>query len=297
MEKKHLSYADVDALARERAQELGHWTFGQPHLDALAVYAVPRGGIPATYALGQHLKLKLVNDPARADFIFDDIIATGDTRQRYKKHCKPFHALIEAKAGDPWVVFPWEVSADGADHSVTDNFTRILQYIGEDPTREGLKETPQRMAKAWKELCSGYGKDPMEVLKVFEDGAAAYDEMVVVKAIPFHSVCEHHMLPFSGKAAVAYVPAGRIVGLSKIYRLVDIFARRLQVQERLTTQIADAIQRALLPKGVAVYLQAEHFCMACRGIGQDGIQTCTSALRGCLHEGPARAEFLQIIKP
>lgn len=159
--------------------------------------------------------------------------------------------------------------------------------------REGLQETPERVAKAWEFWTRGYGMNPAEILKTFEDGAQAYDEMVLVKDIPLYSKCEHHLADIFGTACVAYIPDGRVVGLSKLSRLVDCFARRLQVQERMTAQIADAINTHLKPKGVGVLIRARHMCMESRGICQQGHHTVTSALRGAMKDQPAaRAEFL-----
>lgn len=159
--------------------------------------------------------------------------------------------------------------------------------------REGLQETPERVAKAWEFWTRGYGMNPADILKTFEDGAQAYDEMVLVKDIPLYSKCEHHLADIFGTACVAYIPDGRVVGLSKLSRLVDCFARRLQVQERMTAQIADAIDTHLKPKGVGVLIRARHMCMESRGICQQGHHTVTSALRGAMKEQPAaRAEFL-----
>lgn len=169
----------------------------------------------------------------------------------------------------------------------------MLTYIGEDPDREGLLETPKRVAKAWGHWCSGYDQDPSELLKVFSDGAEGVSEMVVVRDIPFYSQCEHHMAPFFGTATVAYIPNGKIVGLSKINRLVDMFARRLQVQERLTNQVADALNDNLQPLGVGVMIKARHMCVESRGVAHSGCETVTTALRGALLEqGDSRAEFL-----
>ena len=169
----------------------------------------------------------------------------------------------------------------------------VLRAIGEDPSRGGLLETPERVAKAWQHWFSGYDRDPADVLKVFEDGAEGVDEMVLVKDIPFYSHCEHHMAPIFGTATVAYIPNGRIVGLSKLSRLVDIFARRLQVQERMTTQVADALVEHLRPHGVGVLVKARHLCMESRGVCQQGHHTVTTALRGVMREDArARAEFL-----
>mgnify|MGYP003111507461 CR=1 FL=1 len=165
-----------------------------------------------------------------------------------------------------------------------------------DQCREGVQETPERVAKAYEHWFKGYDQDPKEVLKVFEDGADGYDEMVLETDIPVYSHCEHHMAAIFGVAHIAYVPDGRIVGLSKIPRLVDVFARRLQVQERLTTQIADCLNEQLLPKGVGVVLQCRHMCMESRGICTPGVVTTTSALRGCMKNEPeARAEFLDLV--
>lgn len=169
----------------------------------------------------------------------------------------------------------------------------LLQAIGEDPMRPGLLETPMRVAKAWGEWTDGYGKNPADVLKTFEDGAEGVDEMVTQKDIEIYSHCEHHMAPFFGVAHIAYIPNGKIVGLSKLARLADIFAHRLQVQERLTNQIADALVEHLQPIGVGVVVEAKHFCMCSRGVNKQGSTTITSALRGAIKDKPeARAEFL-----
>lgn len=168
----------------------------------------------------------------------------------------------------------------------------LLRAIGENPDREGLVDTPERVARAWFEWAAGYREDPAVVLKSFEDGANGYDEMIVLDAIPVQSMCEHHLAPFVGVAAVGYIPDGRIVGLSKIPRLVDVFAKRLQVQERLTLQIADAMMEHLKPKGVGVVIRAEHFCMSTRGVHKPGVFTTTSALRGVFLDAGAREEFL-----
>ena len=172
---------------------------------------------------------------------------------------------------------------------------RQLEMIGEDPEREGLLKTPERVAKAWQFLTHGYGLDPDEVLRsaLF---AEDYSEMVLVKDIEVYSLCEHHALPFFGKAHVAYIPNGHIVGLSKIPRVVDVFARRLQVQERLTLQIRDAIDRVLKPEGVAVVIEAQHLCMMMRGAEKQNSMTTTSAMSGAfLDNDNTRAEFMRLI--
>lgn len=169
---------------------------------------------------------------------------------------------------------------------------QLLQHIGDDADREGLSDTPGRVIKAWTEWGAGYAMDPAVILKTFEDGAT--DEMVVERNIPFFSHCEHHMAPFFGKVTIGYVPKGRIVGLSKMNRLVDCFARRLQVQERLTAQIADAMFEHLDPLGVGVRVSAQHMCVMSRGIKHAGCDTVTSAVRGCFTERDTRAEFMAL---
>lgn len=162
--------------------------------------------------------------------------------------------------------------------------------------REGLRDTPERFARAWEEWTAGYAQSPADVLKTFEDGAEHYDEMLLQRDIPLYSHCEHHLAPFFGVAHIAYIPAGRIVGLSKLSRLVDVFARRLQVQERMTNQIADALDRVLAPIGVAVVLECRHLCMESRGIERAGTLTKTSALRGAIKTQPeTRAEFYSML--
>ncbi|MBG89547.1 MAG: GTP cyclohydrolase I FolE [Verrucomicrobiales bacterium] len=171
----------------------------------------------------------------------------------------------------------------------------VIQKQEGGKLREGLQETPKRYAKAMAHWFSGYGADIADILKVFEDGADNYDQMVVVKDIPIYSHCEHHIAPIFGTATIAYIPNGKIVGLSKLSRLADAFARRLQVQERLTTQIADALQEHLEPLGVGVLIRARHMCMESRGICQQGHHTITTALHGVIKDEPeTRAEFMSL---
>jgi GTP cyclohydrolase I len=175
-----------------------------------------------------------------------------------------------------------------------DNFRTILSELGEDPHRIGLLRTPHRAAKAMEYLTSGYRMDIEKVLNgaIFEE---RYDEMVLVKNIDFFSMCEHHILPFFGKCHVAYIPNGKIVGLSKLPRIVDVFARRLQVQERMTRQIADTIDEYLSPLGVAVICEGQHMCMAMRGVEKQNSHTVTSAMLGAFKEPKTRAEFMTLI--
>lgn len=172
----------------------------------------------------------------------------------------------------------------------------ILEAIGENPEREGLKKTPLRVAKMYEEIFSGIGKEPASELKVLK--GENFDEIVLAKDIPFYSMCEHHILPFHGKAHVAYIPKdNRIVGISKLLRVVEILSRRLQIQERLTSQIADVINETLNPKGVVVIIEAEHLCITMRGIKKSGSIIKTSVVRGIFRENEkARAEVLSLIK-
>ncbi len=173
----------------------------------------------------------------------------------------------------------------------------LLAYAGDDPAREGLIDTPQRVAKAYRELFAGYQQDAGEILsRVFEE-VEGYDDMVLVRDIPFASHCEHHMVPFVGKAHVAYFPSEGVVGLSKLARLVDMYARRFQTQEAMTAQIVEAIETHLKPRGVAVYVEAEHMCMSMRGVSKQGASTVTTRFTGVFRDDPAeQVRFLTMAK-
>jgi len=189
-----------------------------------------------------------------------------------------------------------ELISEELDHdSIVKAVHDILKSIGEDPEREGLLRTPERVAKAYQELLSGYRTDPIELLNeaIFE---VSYDEMVIVRDIEFYSMCEHHMLPFLGRAHVAYLPKGKVIGLSKIPRIVDMFARRLQVQERMTKQIADLIDELLHPKGVAVVVEGLHLCSVMRGVKKHNARMTTSSMSGAFRTNlSTRQEFLDNI--
>lgn len=300
MEKLYLTQAQCQKAAASIAE---HWrvVWDRPLSHNLFVYGVPRGGIPVAYLVrGSDCNptTRVVEKPEDANLIVDDIIDSGATRDRYHTAFPniPFLALtdfLDVERNGAWVVFPWEKG--DRDQSADDVVTRLLQFIGEDPNRGGLKDTPQRVLKAWKEWTSGYGQDPATVIKWFEDGSENYDEMVFVKDIPFYSHCEHHLAPFFGTATIAYLPDKRVIGLSKLGRVLEIFARRLQVQERMTTQIADALNEHLKPLGVGVLVRARHMCMESRGLSRQGHHTVTSALRGKFFLDPTvRSEFLAI---
>src|SRR5690606_128848 len=177
------------------------------------------------------------------------------------------------------------------------DWRRFLESIGEDADRPGLHETPARVAKAWKHWASGYQQNPAEVLKVFEDGAEQYSELILVRNIPVYSHCEHHLAPFFGSATIGYLPQGRIVGLSKLTRLVECFAKRLQVQERLTIQVANALMTHMKPLSVGVVVRCRHLCTESRGIRTPGEETVTSAMLGGMRTNLAsRTEFLALAR-
>jgi GTP cyclohydrolase I len=182
-----------------------------------------------------------------------------------------------------------------AEDPIEGHIDALLKELGEDPARDGLVKTPSRVAKAYRFLTSGYAQDPQEILNgaMFD---VDYDEMVLVRDIEFYSLCEHHMVPFFGAVHVGYIPNGRVVGLSKIPRLVEMFSRRLQVQERLTMQIAETIENILSPKGVGVVVESKHLCMVMRGVQKQDSYAITSSMRGAFSDDPkTRAEFMNLI--
>jgi GTP cyclohydrolase I len=173
----------------------------------------------------------------------------------------------------------------------------LLRWAGDDPSREGLLDTPKRVAAAYEELFQGYSQDPAEILSTIFEEVEGYDDMVLVKDIPFTSHCEHHMVPFVGKAHIAYFPTEGVVGLSKLARVVDVYARRLQTQETMTAQITDAINAALKPRGIAVLIEAEHMCMSMRGVQKQGASTITTRFTGAFRDDPAeQARFYQMVR-
>lgn len=291
-EQIHLTYADLLDRARRLVGPLPHGT---------RAYGIPRGGVHALHlALAARPDLTPVEDPARAAVLLDDIIDSGATAARYRqRYGVRTLALVDKQGADRdwlgrWVTFPWE-RAGGEAAGPEENVRRLLEYVGEDPSREGLRETPARVLKAYREMFSGYKTDVAGLFKVFEDGAC--DELVLLRDVSFTSVCEHHLLPFTGRAHVAYVPDGRVIGLSKLARIVDAYARRAQVQERLTVQVTKALDEHLRPKGSACVVQAHHACMSCRGVGKPGSTMVTSSLTGVFRENPAaRSEFLSLLR-
>ncbi len=250
-------------------------------------YGVPRGGQIVAGLTGN-----AVDKPEDADFIIDDLIDSGRTALKWKDKYPeiPFIGLwnkIEEK-GLGWLEFPWEESGD---RDAEDSVARLLQAFGEDVTREGLQDTPKRYVKFFKEFLN----PPQWNCTSFE--SEGYDEMIVQTNIPFHSLCEHHIAPFFGYGNIAYIPNKRIVGLSKLARTLETFSRRLQNQERITTQVAEFLQNELDAKGIAVVLKAKHMCMEMRGVKKHDTWTTTSKLIGVFKEDhKVRDEFLQLIK-
>lgn len=267
-----------------------------------SVWGVPRGGVTVAALVAAQLGLPLADEPEARTLVVDDLVDSGATLRRYAHHDSdalfrkpgaPMDLAPDAIERDGWLVFPWEVADEEA--GPEDSVVRLLQYVGEDPLREGLIDTPRRVLGALTEMTAGYRVDPAELLAiVFTE---AHDQMVVLEGIEFTSLCEHHLLPFRGTATVGYIPAKRVVGLSKLARLVDCFAARLQLQERMTDQITDALMDHLQPLGAGAVVRAHHSCMGCRGARKPDAVMSTCSLRGLmLHGGPARSEFLELAR-
>ena len=287
-----LTNRDVEQRAIDLAQRIHEFWGDSVSVKAMAI---PRGGIPAAYMVKSVYPgvMLITDDPDEADIFIDDIIDSGKTRDKWiNDYGIGFYALVDkpTEGITDWIVFPWEGTDTGSGEDIV---IRLLQYIGEDVKRGGLIETPRRFLKAWDFWTEGYKEDPAECFTQFEDGAKGCDEMITLDGIWFYSHCEHHLAPFFGQIRIAYIPDKKIAGLSKFVRLVEIFARRLQVQERLTNQIADAIQKYLAPVGCAVQIKARHLCMESRGVQKPGVETTTTSLRGEMKTEPsAKAEFL-----
>lgn len=295
----HISWIQVEKEAETIAN---HINMVYPDQDLL-LYGIPRGGIIPAILVMKYLQqtrhsINMTNEPSEANIFIDDIIDSGNTKRRYQFRypCTPFYALIE-KGGKPmWFEFPWEKL--GEELGAEENIVRILEYIGEDIEREGLTGTPKRVIKSYEKLFEGYkweGDEQYikEMLKIFHD---AYDQIVVLKDIEFYSTCEHHMLPFFGKAHIGYLPNGKILGISKLARLLEIYVRRLQIQERIGEQVSNTIMKYLEPLGCGVVLEAQHFCMTSRGVEKQNSIMVTNSMKGCFLEPNIKNEFLRMIE-
>ncbi len=255
------------------------------------IYGVPRGGVTIGAIIARTLGIPLLNQPSEGALVVDDLIDSGktllqypnnDTAVLYRKPHSP-KTTYSVQEIDGWIEFFYEDTQTDAQNVIV----RLLEHIGENPNREGLLDTPKRVLKFYKEFLT-----PPEFNFTVFDGES-YDEMIVQQNIPFFSLCEHHMAPFFGHATVAYIPNEKIVGLSKLARTVEYYARRLQNQERITSQVANRLQEELHPKGVAVMLSARHFCMEMRGVRTHDVSTVTTRLIGAFKEDDkARAEFM-----
>ena len=274
----YLSWNDIDDRLR------------QLHLDKVAVWGIPRGG-SIVAGLAQRYGAIPVLDPGEASIALDDIIDSGATRDRMlEQHNLDTLALVDkaAEGIDDWVHFPWE---EPPEQDIASSVLRCLQYLGEDPSRDGLRNTPRRVVASWSQLYGGYAVDLSGVLRWFDDPT---DEMIISKDIQFYSMCEHHMLPFFGTAAVGYIPNGKVIGISKLSRIVEAYARRLQTQERLTQQIGQALEDVV--QGVGVHITAQHLCMMARGVNQQHSEMVTNYLTGPFRDKPeARNEFLMAV--
>jgi len=262
------------------------------------IYGIPRGGIPVALELSRMMHLPIVATPTEGSLIVDDLVDSGETLKKFPAHVtavlykKPHspEPSFHVETLDGWIEFFYEKT----EQDMEDNIRRMLEYIGEDPNREGLKDTPKRVIKMYNEVFGGYKRDESELFKaVF---TSDIDSMVVVKDMPFYSHCEHHLVPFFGTAHIGYIPNGKVLGLSKFARLVRVFAKRLQIQERLTVQVADAIEKHLAPKGVMVILEAQHLCMSMRGVRKPNTKAVTSVAKGAFKESEkTRAEFMRLV--
>lgn len=270
--------------------------------DFNSIYGIPRGGYAIAIELGKLLKLPVITDEAEVTsktLIVDDLIDSGKTLSKYPKNKKAVLFVKNKKFNkvdyyfkpiDEWVQFP-----DEPNNEVQEHITRVMQYIGEDISREGLIETPARVQRAIDEIFSGYKQNPKDLMKTFTQGTC--QEMVILKNCEFYSTCEHHMFPFFGHISIGYIPNKKVIGVSKLARLADLFAKRMQIQERMTSQIADTLMKELDAKGVYVVCEGVHFCMRSRGVKKQDASMITSAVRGIFKkDSKARQEFLSLIK-
>ncbi|MFX1537628.1 MAG: GTP cyclohydrolase I FolE [Promethearchaeota archaeon] len=289
MNKVHITWQEIQS----RLDKL------ESIFDHKKVYGVPKGGMILSSFIRSWCYIQW--KPEDADIILDDLIDSGATLEHYQKLYpdKPFYALFDKRSEykNQWLVMPWEADHPGQHKdSIQQNIIRQLQYIGEDPNREGLKETPNRIVRSWDEIFCGYNQNPEELFTTFT--ADGYNQIVLLKNFEIYSMCEHHMLPFFGKAHVAYIPNKKVIGISKLARLVDVYARRLQIQERIGQQVTDDLTKYLQPQGAACIIEATHMCMRMRGVNKQNSIMTTSSMRGAFMDKPsAREELMQLIRP
>jgi len=258
-------------------------TITEKYSENIKYYGIPRGGQVVAGITGN-----AVNDIEEADIIIDDIYDSGDTAKKYEKYNKPMEFLYDKRKEPelPWIVFPWENEFDRGFES---DIVRILERIGEDPKREGLINTPKRVVKAWKELTTKPEFSPTTF------SANGYDQMIIEKGIQFYTFCEHHMLPFFGKAYIGYIPDQEIIGISKLSRCVEYYSKALNTQEYLTNNIGKYLKDKLNPRGIAVVVKARHLCQEMRGVKKQG-EMITSYVNGFFKDdNKAREEFLNLI--
>ena len=266
---------------------------------------IPRGGAAVATYLSARLNLPLIaiSDRDENTLVVDDLIDSGRTRSEYmdndfaclfvKKNCPAQYYPTYYCVSDvsDWIKFWWETKNE----TIQDNITRILQYIGEDSNREGLIDTPNRIVRSYDHLFKGYKQDVSDLITVFESDG--YNQIVLLKNIEMYSMCEHHMLPFYGRAHVAYIPNKKIIGISKLARITDMFARRLQIQERIGDEVTSVLMEYLDPLGAACIIEATHLCMRMRGVSKQNSTMVTSSLKGVfMEDARAREELMSLIK-
>jgi len=300
---------DVEVLSRILKQDFPDYKDG-----GRSLFGVPQGGVPLALELSYTLGWDLHDSVDYFDektVIVDDVCDSGRTRRQYFN--RPFYVLHKKRGCEPiptnwihevekneWIEYWWE----GQERSARDIITRTLQYIGEDPRRSGLIDTPSRVLKAWDFMFSGYKDDPGNHATLFlETDDHKCDQMVLLRDIEMYSMCEHHILPFFGKAHIAYIPGERnlLIGVSKLARILDVFARRLQIQERIGEQVTTALMDLLDPVGAACIIEADHLCMRMRGVEKQNSIMTTSSLKGIFLEDSdsgraARAELMRLIR-
>ena len=294
---KELSWSDVVHRARVIAERID-LIFAK---RAVKIYGVPRGGVYAAQSVMSFIEgdAYLVEEPDDDCIFIDDVLDSAKTRDNIATEYDydiPFYTLVNKQAEKSlqgiWVSFPWERM--NKENAPTENIRRLIEYIGDDLNREGLQETPERVIRSYGKLFGGYKQNPKDIIKTFKDDSC--DEMVVIKNIEFFSTCEHHMLPFFGKAHIAYIPKGKVIGISKLIRILEVYTRRLTIQERICQQITGALQGMLKPRGAACVLEAQHFCMTARGVEKQNSIMVTSSLTGVFKESKeTRNEFINMI--